>query len=526
MTEASEAKNHSRLFEMLGILRKHDVLHGFTPEKLCAVLVDLGPTYIKIGQLMSLRPDFLPKEYCDELSNLRDSLNPIPFEEINSIITSELGKPLDELFSDIKKEPLGSASIAQVHSATLKTGERVVIKVQYRNILEKMQRDVKILKRAGKILQITAHIGRNVDFDSLVDELWNTILEELDFEKEADNLERFRKNQDSEPKVTSPRVFRDYSTKNVLTMEEISGTSFNELIKKKREDVDLRELSIRLAENYCKQAIDDRFFHADPHPGNIILSGDQIAWIDMGAMGEVSDVFSSALSEAILAIFEDDMYKMTDAILLCCEANENVDRTAMARQVSAMMRRYGIQNFEEMDTSKLFEDIIALLKKNDIKVPSELAVFARSVIIFEGTLSSLNAGVDLVQILKDYYKKKTIRDFSVKETVENTGRQLITNAKKLMNLPAEVENVMHLVEDGDLTVHVENSESEEMCKESAKRNFTLALSIIAAACFLTSGLFSSLSNASVVFGLPLPSFILLVAGSLLLLLVLIRIYKK
>lgn len=526
MTEASEAKNGSRLFEMLGILRKHDILHGFTPQKLSSILIDLGPTYIKIGQLMSLRPDFLPQEYCDELANLRDNLSPIPFEEISSIITSELGKPLDELFSDINKESLGSASIAQVHSATLKTGERVVIKVQYRNILEKMQRDVKILKRAGKILQITAHIGRNVDFDSLVDELWNTILEELDFEKEADNLERFRKNQDSEPRVTSPRVFRDYSTKNVLTMEEISGTSFNDLIKSKRKDVDFHDLSIRLAENFCKQAIDDRFFHADPHPGNIILSGDQIAWIDMGAMGEVSDVFSTALSEAILAIFEDDMYKMTDAILLCCEVNEEIDRTAMARQVSAMMRRYGIQNFEEMDTSKLFEDIINLLKKNNIKVPSEFAVFARSIIIFEGTLSAMNANVDLIQVLKDYYKKKTIRDFSLTETIENTGRQVLTNAKKLMNLPAEVENVMHLVEDGDLTVRVENSESEEMRKESAKRNTILALSIIAAACFLTSGLFSSLGSSSLIFGLPLPSFTLLLAGGFLLILILIRIYKK
>jgi len=514
------------LFEMLGILRKHDILHGFSPQKLSAILIDLGPTYIKIGQLMSLRPDFLPREYCDELSNLRDSLNPIPFEEISSIITSELGKPLEELFSSVNQESIGSASIAQVHSAVLKTGERVVVKVQYRNIFEKMQRDIKILKRAGKILQITAHIGRNVDFDSLVDELWNTIREELDFEKEADNLERFRKNQDSEPNVTSPRVFRDYSTKNVLTMEEISGTSFNELVKHKREDVDLHELSIRLAENFCKQTLDDRFFHADPHPGNIILTGDQIAWIDMGAMGEVSDIFSSALSEAVLAIFEDDMYKMTDAILLCCETNENVDRTAMARQVSAMMRRYGIQNFEEMDTGKLFEDVIALLKKNDIKVPSELAVFARSIIIFEGTLSSLNAGVDLIQVLKDYYKKKTIRDFSLTETISNTGRQALTNAKKLMNLPAEVENVMHLVEDGDLTVHIENSESEEMRRESTKRNLTLALSIIAAACFLSSGLFSSLASSSMIFGLPLPSFIFMVAGSFLLLLVLIRIYKK
>ena len=271
--ESSEYK--SRLREMTAVLHKHGITRGVTPEKLRLILEDLGPTYIKIGQIMSMHSDILPKRYCEELMRLRSEVAPMPFEEVEEILQDSYGMDWREIFQSIEETPLGSASIAQAHKAVLKDGRPVVMKIQRRGIYETMARDIVLLKRAVKVLPPVS-LKDMVDLDMVLDELWAVTREEMNFLTEAANMEEFaRKNQDVSF-VGVPILYQEYTTPHVLVMEYIDGFSIDDKETLLAEGYDLKEVGSKLVDNYIKQVIEDGFFHADPHPGNLRIRDGKI----------------------------------------------------------------------------------------------------------------------------------------------------------------------------------------------------------------------------------------------------------
>ena len=219
---ANRTENRQRLMEIMDVVRRHDLTRGITPEKLCAVIEDLGPTFIKLGQILSMRSDILPKSYCEALSRLLSSVAPMPYEQVVSIIERSYGRPLTEVFSSFDERALGSASIAQAHAAVLTTGESVVVKVQREGIHDVMSRDIMLLKQACKVLKYTPASGL-VDFNQVLDEMWVVAQEEMNFQTEAANLEKFRRLNEDVAFVTSPALYREYTTTHVLVMERIDG---------------------------------------------------------------------------------------------------------------------------------------------------------------------------------------------------------------------------------------------------------------------------------------------------------------
>lgn len=230
-----------RLKEILGVLKKHHITSGIQPEKLRQILEDLGPTYVKLGQIMSMRSDILPDSYCKELERLRTDVKPLPFDVIKSEIEKELGKPADVFFKEISPEPLGSASIAQVYLAVLSNGEQVVIKVQRPQIHEIMEEDIKLMRRAVSLLKFTMGTGELIDFRTVIDELWKTSQEEMDFLKEAANCDTFFENQREIKYVTCPKVYHELTTSHIMVMDYIKGIQIDHIGELEEQGYDMTE---------------------------------------------------------------------------------------------------------------------------------------------------------------------------------------------------------------------------------------------------------------------------------------------
>lgn len=281
-SQAEPPASQKRLREILQVLGKHHITRGLTPAKLREILEDLGPTYVKLGQIMSMRSDMLPENYCRELTKLRTEVSPLPYSVVSGVIEEELKEPAGNIFSQIEETPLGSASIAQVHPAVLKDGTKVVIKIQRPAIKEIMQDDILLLKKAAGILKLAIGTEDLIDFRTILDELWKTTREEIDFLQEAANLNLFYENQRDIVYVTCPKVFHEFTTPRLLVMEYIDGIQIDETVRLQELGYDMTEIGQKAAENYCKQILEDGFFHADPHPGNLWVAGGQIAWLTLG----------------------------------------------------------------------------------------------------------------------------------------------------------------------------------------------------------------------------------------------------
>ena len=315
MSKKESGEYKSRLREMVDILRKYEITRGLTPEKLRLILEDLGPTYIKIGQIMSMHSDILPKKYCDELMKLRSDVKPMPFSEVSDVIEDSYGCAWGTIFKEISEKPLGSASIAQVHRAVLKDGSPVVIKVQRRGIYEMMARDIALLRKAAKLIP-SATIKGMVDIDMVLNELWDVTREEMNFLTEAANMEEFAKKNEGISFVGTPVLYQEYTTLHVLVMEYIDGFEVDDKTALLENGYDLKEIGSKLADNYMKQIIEDGFFHADPHPGNLRIRDGKIIWIDMGMMGRLTERDREQIAKAVRGVAANDIGMIQDAVMI------------------------------------------------------------------------------------------------------------------------------------------------------------------------------------------------------------------
>ena len=288
MSTIEPIQYNSRLREITAVLRRHNITKGVTPKKLRAILEDLGPTFIKLGQIMSMHSDILPKRYCDELMLLRTEVTPMPFDEVVSVIEKSYGRSWRRVFSSMEEKPQGSASIAQVHRATLRNGEEVVVKVQRKGIYEKMARDIALLHKAVKLMPPVSIKGM-ADLDLVLDEMWSVTREEMNFLTEASNMEEFARRNKEVNFVGTPKLYQQYTTVNVLVMEYIDGCGIDDKEELTERGYDLKEIGTKLVDNYIKQVMDDGFFHADPHSGNVKIRDGKIIWIDMGMMGRLTE---------------------------------------------------------------------------------------------------------------------------------------------------------------------------------------------------------------------------------------------
>lgn len=469
-----------RLKEMTAVLRKNGITRGITPEKLRQILEDLGPTYIKLGQIMSSRSDILPQKYCDELMRLRSEVVPMSFAQVEEVIDRSFGYSWKQIFLDIEAAPLGSASIAQVHRATLKTGEKVVIKVQRQGIYETMSRDISLLRRAVKLLPPVA-LKELVDLDLVLTELWRVTQEEMNFLMEAANMEEFAaKNQDI-LFVEVPRLYREFTTTQVLVMEYVDGYAIDNKKALTANGYDLEEIGTKFVDNFVKQVIDDGFFHADPHPGNVMVRGGKIVWMDMGMMGRLTDRDREFISRAVEGVALNDIGMIQDCVLAIGDFRGKPDQSQLYGDLQALMSKYGTANMGSIDIADLIKNLMEIMKSNQIVMPHGLTLLARGLTHVEGILATISPDINMVQIASARIKSQYFQEENMKKELKGTVKSVIRSFRRSVDIPSLAADILQGHLKGQTKVNLELHASDDLSQLLRRliRNIVMGLWVMA-----------------------------------------------
>ena len=476
----------ARLREMVEVLRERDIVHGITPEKLRLILEDLGPTFVKLGQIMSMRPDFLPQEYCDELMKLQTEASPLPFSVIEKVIEQEYQRRWTRIFRSIDEEALGSASIAQVHCAVLLDGEKVVIKVQRPGVHDVMSKDIVLLKRAAGILKILSPAQDVVDFSMVLDELWAIAKQEMDFVMEANHIEEFRHaNQDADF-VDCPKVYRHLTTQHVLVMEYVDGIQIDDAAGLKAAGVDMRRIGERLGENYVKQIVEDGYFHADPHPGNIWVRGGKIVWLDLGMMGRLSNKDRAAIRKAIFALAQHDVFEMKAAVLSLGVPQERIDHARLYQDIDALIAQYGDLDFRSLKMGVLSRHIMNVLRSHHIAIAPGISMFCRGVMTIEGVMRLVCPEVSFVEILARSMELSFAKGFNWREEAGKAKREGYILLRKSLQLPEQISDILKMTLSGQTKVNLELTGADEPLARLNKMINKLIIALLSAALLLGS----------------------------------------
>lgn len=455
--------NRQRLMEIVEVVRRHEITKGITPDKLCAIIEELGPTFIKLGQILSMRSDILPKAYCEALTRLRSDVAPMPFEQVKTLIENAYGRPLEEVFSSFDQQALGSASIAQAHAATLQTGEKVVVKVQREGIHEIMGRDILLLKQACKLLKY-APVNELLDFNQVLDEMWVVAQEEMNFQTEAANLERFRKLNEDVAFVSSPALYRDYTTTTVLVMERIDGVGIAQKDELAAAGYDLSEIGAKLADNYVKQIMDDGFFHADPHPGNLRVRDGKIVWLDMGMMGSLTDRKREMIGKAITGVARGDVNACRDAVLGLGEFRQKPDKHRLYRDMEDLLEKYASADLGTMDLAEVMQDLTEVMHQNGIAMPSSLTMLARGLATIEGVVADLSPELNVMSVVTARLGRRVLADVDWRSQLTQDAGALYESARKSLEIPALIADILHTGLKGEANLGIEHHPGEDMAE--------------------------------------------------------------
>jgi predicted unusual protein kinase regulating ubiquinone biosynthesis (AarF/ABC1/UbiB family) len=351
-----------------------------SPDELAADLEKMGPTFVKLGQLLSSRPDLLPEAYLKSLSRLQDKVKPVPFEEIEQVIVTELGVRISKAFSEFDREPLAAASLGQVHKAALRDGRPVVVKVQRPGIRQQILDELQVLDEITCLLEHTKS-GRRYQVAKIFEEFRKTLLNELDYHKEASNLTQLSRNLREFPNIRVPQGVQDYSSRSVLTMDYIPGRKITEITPLARLDLNGAMLADELFRAYLKQVLVDGLFHADPHPGNVFLTDDKkIALIDLGMIGRTSPERQEQLLKMLVAVSEGNSETAADISLQISDTTAEFDEKSFRRSISAVIAEQKDTVLKSMDVGKALLALGKSAAENGIFVPTEFTMLGKTLL--------------------------------------------------------------------------------------------------------------------------------------------------
>ena len=464
--EAFQKREKHRSAEMVSIFAKHNFYaNGFTPQELRSTLEDLGPTYVKIGQIMSSRVDLLPAGYCKELAKLRENVKPLDPAVAKAVIEQETGKKINEIYAEFRDEPLGSASIAQAHYGVLKDGTRVVIKVQRPLIADMMRKDFVLLNKLADLVNIVEEDSDEqvIDFKSVIAEVERVTKAELDFRIEAENTRLFKeKCIDDEEQISCPTVIDGLTTERIFTMTYIDGYSVANTEKLVADGCDLDGIGRVIVDSYLHQVLDVGTFHADPHQGNILVSHGKPYWIDFGMIGHVTDKDIDLIQEAVKALLIQDADALVNAVMGMGAASEKTDRTKLTRDAEVFIQKYmNVKSVSDINVTEVFDEVMSLAAQNHVSMPGRFTLLARSLTTIEGVVEQLCPDLNLFDILYDKLKERARQNMNIPRELLEKGQELVNAGKKAAKIPLLASEVLEGMVKGKTKVRFELSGYEE-----------------------------------------------------------------
>lgn len=415
--------------------RAHELAHD---------LETLGPTYVKFGQILSTRSDLLPAEVLGELERLQDRVSPMPFTVVQAIVETELGRPLREVFPVFEEKPIGSASLGQVHAASLPDGRSVAVKVQRPGIRELIMSDVEALREVAGWFEKRTETGRRYSVGAIVEEFNASIMRELDYELEAQNMLRLRRNLEEFPTIVVPAPILDHCTRRLLTMEFVSGWKVNKLGPLVQANMNGNKIADVLLEAYLKQVFVDGFFHADPHPGNVFLmDSEHVALIDVGLVGYFSPTLRRKLLQMLSAIYEWDVNEMVDLAVEIGEVDEGWDRSELKTRFGRLVQKSQSGSIEQVEVSRVLMDVARAASDCGVRLPSEIAMLGRTLLHLDKVGRFVAPGFDVNGSMRrhvaDIYGRQILKEAKpsaifkgATEAIEMLGR-LPRRANRLLD---------------------------------------------------------------------------------------------
>jgi ubiquinone biosynthesis protein len=449
-------------------------------ERVRMVIEELGPTFIKFGQILATRPDLLPMNLIVELRKLQDDVPPFPSDEAIAVIEAELGGPVGSFFASFDEKPLAAASIAQVHTAVLPSGEKVVVKVQRPGLQKVIANDLEILRFLAEALHDNVAESRQYDPRGLVANFAQSIVKEIDFTREAYNIVKFRENFRDVPWMKVPEVHADLSTSRIVTMEFIDGIKASDLEAIDAAGLDRKLLASRGTEAVLKMVFVDGFFHADPHPGNIfLLPGNVFCLIDFGMMGTVDDERIGELLEFLVGLLTGDMDRVVTLFHRLGLVDDQVDVRALKSECRAILDRYGNQTLESIDIATFLTEVFETVRRHHVSLPSDLLIMAKSVVTMEGIAQELHPGFDPLAEMRTYllrvYTKRTMDPGHALKGLYGT---IDAYSYLLQRLPREVESIATKLRKGELTIRLDETERLRSARSGERALGRLAMAIL------------------------------------------------
>lgn len=531
MRQRKEAKKDDgtkeRAKEIIKILNKYDYENGITPEIVVDLLQDLGPTFVKIGQIASTNSDIIPPEYCEALSKLTSNVAPMDAATVHAQIEEHLGKPVEELFASFDDTPLGSASIAQVHRAVLHDGTVVAVKVRRPGVVDTVAYDFALIERVvGDAEKLSGDSDEGINLLDMIKELEHTSKLELDFTNEARNIDRFYENNVDREGVTSPKCYRELTNEAILTEDFVNGVTvgkpgaFAAMTDEQRD-----QIAHLIADNFVAQVLDDGFYHADPHPGNVLLVEDGIEWIDFGMMGTLTSKERQSIIDLMTAVLKHDAYSLKRSVLQVATPKGPINHGELLETCENITDQFSGTDLGEADLGDLLNSITGNLSNDGYDIDPFLSNLARGVITAEGTINMVSPRVSIMDCISNHIDLSFDPD-KLGQAVEAFLMKGVQGVDDLAGLPTKAVETLDMLQKSQLKLGGTITVDSRTMKSFEHIMGNVLATLISIAAFVGSCVLCLVPSTSTVLGIPTLGFIGLVVSVILMILSYIDVRKK
>jgi ubiquinone biosynthesis protein len=452
------------------------------PERMRLAIEELGPTFIKFGQIMSTRPDLIPTPYLAQLVKLRDTVPPSPWEAVRGQLERELDGSPDELFASFETEPVAAASLGQVHQAILPNGEEVVVKAQRPGIEKTVEVDLEIFFDLAHLIQERTPLGEIYDFVEIAEEFAFTLRNEMDYRREGHNADRFRRKFADETALHIPKVYWDYTSRRVLTLERLSGIKIDDVSALDAAGVDRRQVAQSAARIVIKEVLEDGFFHADPHPGNFFVMDEAvIGAMDFGMVGHLDQRDRENLVRLYIVSTQLDTEAIVEQLIRMGAASRDVDRLGLQRDIGRLLNRYHDLPLKEIRAREVIEEVMPIAFRHHLRLPSRFWLLGKTLVMMEGVGLQLDPDFDIFAVSQPYVRKFLWQMVSPR----TWGRRLLKSSgdwgELLADLPRRVPHLIDQLEEGDLQFTLRLREIENLVVRLDRVGNRLSISVLLAA---------------------------------------------
>ncbi|HJV65100.1 MAG TPA: AarF/UbiB family protein [Geomonas sp.] len=481
--------------------------HLTAPQRLRLAMEELGPTFIKLGQLLSTRPDIIPAPFIQEFARLQDSVPSIPFSDVCREIERELGVPVEERFTSLCAESIAAASIAQVHRARLISGEDVVVKVRRPGVVETVETDIDILM--GVALLLERHMARSDIYDpvGVVREFSYTIRREMDLAREGHAIERIRDNFRGDPTLYFPKVYWETTAKGVLTIEYMEGIKVSDVAAIEAAGLDRTEIARRGAVAFLKMVLEHGFFHGDPHPGNVlIMPGNVIGLLDFGMVGRLDPSVKQYLTDVLSAVINRDVDELVDTITANVEVSENLDVSGLKKGLAEFIDGYFEIPLKEIEVGRMLLQFIDLVSTHRIKIPPDLTLLVKVLVVIEGMGRELDPQFDMVGHLRPFLEEALREQRSPLKMMHEMEKGFQAYLSLARNLPRDIREILSKINRNKFRIDLEHRGLDRFGKELERSANRVSLSLIITALIIGSSIAMQANRGPQLLGLPAFAF--------------------